>query len=180
MGSNATLAEYAFRFSAFAVAPSIFTPDDIYISQLAGTLEAVAAGVTTILDHAHHTWTPEHSAAGVTASVDSGARVFFGYNFQNSSAEFGIPEQIAQWKDLASSTSGSLTELVVAYDDFAWNPIGENTRAVMDLIKYVLKINVREYKWLTTATARARYLCSQPTIAMGLGCVSTRSLVPCP
>lgn len=135
MASNTTLAEYAFRYSAFAAAPSVFTPDDVYISQLAGIHEAVAAGVTTMLDHAHHTWTPEHSAAGLKASVDSGARVFFGYTFQNASAKFGIPEQIAQWKDLASSTSSSLTELVVAYDGFTFNPTGAHTQAIMDLIK---------------------------------------------
>lgn len=144
MGSNTTLAEYAFRYSAFAAAPSLFTPDDIYISQLAGIHEAVAAGVTTILDHAHHTWTPDHSAAGLTASVDSGARVFFGYTFQTSSAEFGVPEQIAQWKDLASSTSSSLTELVVAYDGWT-DPASANTLAVIDLIKYVSKPELTEY-----------------------------------
>lgn len=144
MGSNTTLAEYAFRYSAFAAAPSLFTPDDIYISQLAGIHEAVAAGVTTILDHAHHTWTPDHSAAGLTASVDSGARVFFGYTFQTASAEFGVPEQVAQWKDLASSTSSSLTELVVAYDGWT-DPTSANTLAVIDLIRYVSKPNVEEY-----------------------------------
>lgn len=144
MGSNTTLAEYAFRYSAFAAAPSLFTPDDVYISQLAGIHEAVAAGVTTILDHAHHTWTPDHSAAGLTASVDSGARVFFGYTFQTASAEFGVPEQIAQWKDLASSTSGSPAELVVAYDGWT-DPTSANTQAVIDLIKYVSKPNVEEY-----------------------------------
>lgn len=154
MGSNTTLAEYAYRYSAFA-APSLFTPDDIYISQLAGIHEAVAAGVTTILDHAHHTWTPDHSAAGLRASVDSGARVFFGYTFQNSSAEFGIPQQIAQWKELASDT-GSLTELVVAYDGFTNNPAGSDTRAVMDLIRYVLGPNMEEPKWLTIITAKAK------------------------
>lgn len=138
MGSNTTLAEYAYRYSAFAAAPSLFTPDDVYISQLAGIHEAVAAGVTSMLDHAHHTWTPDHSAAGLTASVDSGARVFFGYTFMNASVEFGVPQQIAQWKKLASTTTGSPTELVVAYDGFSSNPTGADTQAVIDLIKYVL------------------------------------------
>lgn len=144
MGSNTTLAEYAFRYSAFAAAPSLFTPDDVYISQLAGLHEAVAAGVTTILDHAHHTWTPDHSAAGLTASVDSGARVFFGYTFQTASAEFGVPEQVAQWKDLAASTSSSLTELVVAYDGWS-DPTSANTLAVIDLIKCVSNPKLEEY-----------------------------------
>lgn len=144
MGPDTTLAQYAFRYSSFAAAPSLFTPNDVYISQLAGIHEAVAAGVTTMLDHAHHTWTPEHAAAGVTASVDSGARVFFGYTFHSSQAGFGVPEQIAQWRELASTTSNSLTELVVAYDEFAADPAGKNTQAVVDLLKYVPGPNVKE------------------------------------
>lgn len=136
MGSNATLADYALRFSALVAAP-LFTPDDVYISQLAGIYEAVAAGVTTIVDHAHHTWTPEHAAAGLRASVDSGARVFFAYTFQNSSDEFGVPEQIAQWKELAASMTSNLTQLCIAYDEWTSNPTGGNTQAVVDLIKCV-------------------------------------------
>ncbi|KAJ0123607.1 hypothetical protein J7T55_012072 [Diaporthe amygdali] len=134
MGSNTTLAEYFFRYSSLSAAP-LFTPDDVYISQLAGIHEAVAAGVTTILDHAHLTWTPEHSAAGLNASVDSGARVFFAYTFQNSSAEFRIPQQISQWKQLASAISSNLTELVVSYDDWTANPTGADTLSVIDLIR---------------------------------------------
>ncbi|KAH8594974.1 hypothetical protein B0O99DRAFT_513198 [Bisporella sp. PMI_857] len=133
MGSNTTLAEYAWRYSALVAEP-LFTADDLYISQLTGIYEALAAGVTTILDHAHHTWTPEHSAAGLYASVDSGARVFFAYAFQNASAEFGIPEQISQWRELASNMSSNLTELVVAYDDWTGNPNGADTLALIDLI----------------------------------------------
>lgn len=133
---DTTLACYAFRYSALVAAP-LFTPQDLYISQLTGIYKAMAAGVTTILDHAHHTWTPDLSAAGLNASVDSGARVFFVYAFQNSSTEFGIPEQIAQWKELSSAISRNLTELVVAYDDFTGNPTGADTQAIIDLIKYV-------------------------------------------
>ncbi|ROV92177.1 hypothetical protein VMCG_09285 [Cytospora schulzeri] len=133
MGSNTTLADYALQYSAGVAAP-LFTPEDLYISQLTGIYEALAAGVTTILDHAHHTWTPDFSAADLNASVDSEARVFFAYAFQNSSAEFGIPGQTAQWKELASAMSSNLTELVVAYDDFTGHSTGADTLAVMDLI----------------------------------------------
>ena len=137
MGSNTTLADYALRFSASVAAP-LFTPEDLYISQLTGIYEALSSGVTTVLDHAHHTWTPDHSAAGLNASVDSGARVFFAYAFQNSSAQFRIPEQIAQWRELSSTiTQNNLTELAIAYDDFTNNPTGADSLVVIDLIKYV-------------------------------------------
>lgn len=141
MGSNTTLADYALRFSALVAAP-LFTPQDLYISQLTGIYEALAAGVTTTVDFAHHTWTPDLAVAGLNASVDSGARIFFAYAFQNSSAEFGVPEQIAQWKQLSSTISSNLTELAIAYDDFTGNPTGADTLAVIDLLKYVLFIEV--------------------------------------
>lgn len=136
LGSNTTLVEYFFRYSALVSAP-LFTPEDVHISQLTGIYEALAAGVTTILDHAHHTWSPEHSAAGLNASIESGARVFFAYAFQNSSAEFGMSQQISQWRQLASTISSNLTELGIAYDDFAGNPNGPDTLALIDLIRYV-------------------------------------------
>ncbi|KAI1848135.1 hypothetical protein JX265_005868 [Neoarthrinium moseri] len=133
MGSNTTLAEYAGRYSAMVAEP-LFTPDDLYISQITGIYEAVAAGVTTILDHAHHTWSREHSAAGFNASVDSGSRIFFAYTFQNASTGFGIQDQIIQWRELAAKISSNLTELVVGYDDWTANPDGADTLAVLDLI----------------------------------------------
>ena len=134
LGSNTTLAEYATRYSALVAQP-LFTPDDLYISQLTGIYEAMAAGVTTILDHAHHTWTPEHAKAGLDASIDSGGRVFHAYICQNSSAEFGIPQQIAQWQKLATNISSTLAELAISYDDWTTNPSGAHTKAVIDLIK---------------------------------------------
>lgn len=138
MGSNTTLAEYALRFGASVAAP-LFTPEDLYISQLTGIYEALSSGVTTTLDHAHSTWSPEFSATGLNASVDSGARVFYAYAFQNSSSQFGIPEQIAQWKELSTTISNNnLTKLAIAYDSFTNNINGANTIAVVDLIKYVI------------------------------------------
>jgi cytosine/adenosine deaminase-related metal-dependent hydrolase len=135
LGSNTTLAEYLLRYGQF-VSASYFTPEDVYISQLTGIYETLAAGVTTILDHAHHTWTPEHSAAGLNASIDSGARVFFAYAFQNSSAEFGVPEQIEQWKELASGMKGNLTQLAISYDGWTGNPTGADTKSIVDLMQY--------------------------------------------
>ena len=134
LASNTTLAEYFLRYSANVAAP-LFSPEDVYISQLAGIYEAVAAGVTTILEHAHHTWTPQHAVAGLNASVDSGVRIFFAYAFQNSSAEFRVPQQIAQWRELASTISSNYTELAVAYDDWTGNSAGSDTLAVIDLIQ---------------------------------------------
>lgn len=37
-----------------------YTPHDSYLGQLSGCLEALHAGTTTVLDHAHIAYTPEH------------------------------------------------------------------------------------------------------------------------
>ncbi|KAI0096013.1 amidohydrolase [Nemania sp. FL0031] len=133
LGSNTTLAEYANRYSA-SVALPLFTPDDLYISQLAGIYEAQAAGVTTILDHAHHTWTKDHASAGWKASVDSNARVFFAYAFMNTTTDFQVPQQIEHWRELAASSPANLSTLCIAYDDFTDSPEAI-TKSVVDLAK---------------------------------------------
>ncbi|KAK0615331.1 amidohydrolase family protein [Bombardia bombarda] len=120
--------------------------------QLAGIHEALYAGVTTILDHAHHTWTPEHSKAGLDASVDSGGRVFFAYTFQNSTDKFAVPQQLAQWKTLRKAMTSKLTTLVISYDDFTTNPTGSYTSDVVKLAKdnkiEVLTTHQVEGPWL--------------------------------
>lgn len=39
----------------------VLTAEDMYWANLAGSLEAVDAGTTTTLDHAHMNWSKEHS-----------------------------------------------------------------------------------------------------------------------
>ncbi|KAI4869826.1 amidohydrolase [Hypoxylon rubiginosum] len=133
LGSNTTLAEYATRYGA-AAGLKLFTPKDLYISQLTGIYEAQAAGVTAILDHAHHTWTRDHAEAGWQASVDSGARIFFAYGLQNTTTDFQVPQQMAHWSELAKSTSTNLATLCMAYDDFTDSP-ESITRTVVDFAK---------------------------------------------
>jgi cytosine/adenosine deaminase-related metal-dependent hydrolase len=61
-----------------ATAPHL-TPEDIYASTLLGAVDALDAGVTTILDWCHATLTPAHARAGVTALRDSGVRAWFAH-----------------------------------------------------------------------------------------------------
>jgi len=56
-----------------------FTPKDIFWGQLGGCLEAIDAGTTTVVDHAHLTYSEEHAAQGLSATVSSGIRSFFCY-----------------------------------------------------------------------------------------------------
>ncbi|KAF2870090.1 amidohydrolase [Massariosphaeria phaeospora] len=132
-GSNTTLSDYFSRYSS-SVAQPLFTPEDVYISQKVGILEALNAGTTTILDHAHHTWTREHAVAGYNASIDSGARVYFAYTFQNVTG-FTIQDQLKHWRELDAGKTSNLTSLVMSYDDFTANPYGKDTQDLVELAK---------------------------------------------
>ncbi|KAF2657851.1 amidohydrolase family protein [Lophiostoma macrostomum CBS 122681] len=135
LGPDTTLADYVWRYSALVAQP-LFAPDDVYISQKVGIYEALNAGTTTILDHAHHTWTREHAAAGYEASQDSGARVYFAYDFIDA-PELPIQEALKHWRELneAWKNGSDLCSLVVAYDKFGADPDGKNTQDVVALAK---------------------------------------------
>lgn len=45
-----------------------YKPEDVFWGQLGGCLEALEAGTTTIVDHAHISYSPEHSEYPVILS----------------------------------------------------------------------------------------------------------------
>lgn len=63
-----------------------YRPEDIHLGNLAGRLEAVASGVTTMLDWFHAALTPEHTDAAIAALREApGRSVFcFGAGFRTS------------------------------------------------------------------------------------------------
>ncbi|KAF2206512.1 hypothetical protein CERZMDRAFT_53060 [Cercospora zeae-maydis SCOH1-5] len=127
LGSNTSLAEYFERYGEFA-AGKVFNAEDVYAGQLAGLYEMLNAGVTTSLDHAHHTWSNETSIAGANASADSGARVFWAYTIHElSNSSFSIEQQLANFRDIADSDifKGSPTELAMAFD--AWDSTSDES-----------------------------------------------------
>jgi cytosine/adenosine deaminase-related metal-dependent hydrolase len=58
-----------------------YTPEDIFWGQLGGCLEAIDAGTTFVVDHAHMTYSPDHATEALSATASSGLRSFFCYNF---------------------------------------------------------------------------------------------------
>ncbi|KAF4341199.1 amidohydrolase family [Fusarium beomiforme] len=136
LGSNTTLAQYFGRYGEFAAAPH-FNAEDVYWGQLAGLLEALNAGVTTSLDHAHHTWSNETAYAGLKASIESGARVFWAYTFHDVPAlNYTVKDQIPNFIDMVESEifNGSNVELGIAYDSFGPNP-PDDAKNVADLAR---------------------------------------------
>jgi len=134
LGSNTTLPEYFLRYGEY-VTVGLLTPDDVYLGQLTGLYEAINSGTTTTLDHAHHTWSNATAVAGLQACIDSGARVFWAYQFHNVT-NYTVEDQLPNFRDIATNASfkGTPTSLAIGFDIVGAQPpnLKEN-KAIMDL-----------------------------------------------
>jgi 5-methylthioadenosine/S-adenosylhomocysteine deaminase len=79
-----TLMEY-FRGIRMNISPE-YTADDVYAGNYVGALEALDAGVTSILDFSHCNNTPEHADAGIAGLRDAGIRAVYAYGYYPSPA----------------------------------------------------------------------------------------------
>ena len=74
-----TLEDY-FRGIRMSISPNC-SAQDVYAGNLLGALEALEAGVTTILDFSHCNNTPEHADAALQGLRDAGIRAMFAYGY---------------------------------------------------------------------------------------------------
>ncbi|EEH06791.1 5-methylthioadenosine/S-adenosylhomocysteine deaminase n1 [Histoplasma capsulatum G186AR] len=58
---------------------SNYTADDIFWGQLGGCLASIDAGTTTVVDHAHMSYSPAHVENALSATICSGIRSVFGF-----------------------------------------------------------------------------------------------------
>jgi 5-methylthioadenosine/S-adenosylhomocysteine deaminase len=56
-----------------------YTPDDVYINELFGSISQLDAGVTTVMDVSQIHHSPEHSDAAIQGIRDAARRTVFGY-----------------------------------------------------------------------------------------------------
>jgi len=56
-----------------------YRPEDVYIANLMGALEAINAGITTLLDWSHVNNTPEHADAAIHGLDEAGIRAIYGH-----------------------------------------------------------------------------------------------------
>jgi 5-methylthioadenosine/S-adenosylhomocysteine deaminase len=82
---NATLDDY-FAEILDTFAP-LYRPEDVYASNLAGSLECLNAGITTLVDWSHINNTPDHPDAAVTALKETGIRAQYAYGSANTSIQ---------------------------------------------------------------------------------------------
>ncbi|HSV79671.1 MAG TPA: amidohydrolase family protein [Ramlibacter sp.] len=81
MSSDLIAPEYRHQLRE-ALVP-LYRPEDVYIATLAGALEALDSGVTTVLDWAHIMNSPEHADASIDALRRSGIRAVFAHSAPN-------------------------------------------------------------------------------------------------
>ncbi|THU85102.1 Metallo-dependent hydrolase [Dendrothele bispora CBS 962.96] len=137
IASNTTLSEYTVRYGATSQAQHLFTPSDMYFGQFAGMLESLNAGVTSIVDHAHGTFSKETAGAYFNGTVDSGARVFWCYGIHAIQNGFSVNDQIEDFKELKNqlvSRGETITTLGIAYDGFSSSSLDE-IQTVMELAR---------------------------------------------
>ncbi len=80
---DATLDDYFVEvLDTFAPA---YRAEDVYASNLAGALECINAGITTLVDWSHINNTPDHPDAGISALRESGIRAQYAYGSANTS-----------------------------------------------------------------------------------------------
>jgi len=66
-----------------------YRPEDTYAGNYLGVLEALDAGITTLVDWSHNLFTPEHADAAIQALTDSGIRAVFAHG--GGAQQWGAP-----------------------------------------------------------------------------------------
>jgi cytosine/adenosine deaminase-related metal-dependent hydrolase len=117
---NATLDDYFVEvLDTFA---PVYRPEDVYASNLAGSLECLNAGITTLVDWSHINNTPEHPDAAVTALRETGIRAQYAYGSANTSladywfdSKICIPsDDVRRIRDTYFSSDSGLLTLALA------------------------------------------------------------------
>ncbi len=117
---NATLDDYFVEvLDTFA---PLYRPDDVYASNLAGALECVNAGITTLVDWSHINNTPEHPDAAIRGLQESGIRAVYAYGSANLSlndywnqSKIAIPaDDVRRIRDTYFATDDGLLTMALA------------------------------------------------------------------
>jgi cytosine/adenosine deaminase-related metal-dependent hydrolase len=106
----------------------VYRPEDVYISELFGSLSQLDVGVTTSHDISQIHYTPQHSDAAIKGSADSGRRIVFGYfegarlDLQGSPAGASYPEDARRIKKQYFSSSDQLMTMFMGGEIYLQPP----------------------------------------------------------
>jgi 5-methylthioadenosine/S-adenosylhomocysteine deaminase len=117
---NATLDDYFVEvLDTFA---PLYRAEDVYASNVAGSLECLNAGITTLVDWSHINNTPDHPDAAINGLQETGIRAQYAYGSANTSLEKywffsaeAIPgDDVRRVRDTYFSSNDGLLTLAVA------------------------------------------------------------------
>src|SRR6185436_14453986 len=96
-----------------------YRPEDVHIGDYAGSLEALNAGVTTLLDWSHISNTPDHSDAAIQGLKDAGIRAVYAHGVPTggewwSFSDLNHPEDIRRIRETYFSSDDGLITLAMA------------------------------------------------------------------
>ena len=99
-----------------------YRAEDVYASNLAGSLECLNAGITTLVDWSHINNTPEHPDAAIRGLQESGIRAQYAYGSANTSladywfdSKICIPsDDVRRIRDTYFSSDSGLLTLALA------------------------------------------------------------------
>ena len=89
-----------------------FQPEDVYAGTLAGALECLDSGITTIVDWSHIQHTPGHTDANIAALQAAGIRAVFGYAYGGDGGADGL---LAEAKRVRGAVSGLVSMAMAAF-----------------------------------------------------------------
>lgn len=90
-----------------------YRPSDVYTGTLAGALEALASGITTLQDYSHAQYSPDHADSSVAALRVSGIRAVFGYGSPVFSPGQG-PDEVRRVRREHFGDGGGLVTMALA------------------------------------------------------------------
>jgi 5-methylthioadenosine/S-adenosylhomocysteine deaminase len=117
---NATLDDYFVEIlDTFA---PLYRAEDVYASNVAGSLECLNAGITTLVDWSHINNTPEHPDAAIRGLQETGIRAQYAYGSANTSladywfeSKLAIPDDdVRRIRDTYFSSDGGLLTMALA------------------------------------------------------------------
>ena len=86
----------------------LYRPEDVYASNLAGALECINAGITTLVDWSHINNTPDHPDAGIQGLKEAGLRAVYAYGSANTSlADYWFNSKIVIPRDDVERINGT-------------------------------------------------------------------------
>ncbi len=89
-------------------------PEDVHTATLAGALECLDSGITTLQDFSHIQYTPDHTSAAVSALREAGIRAVFGYGYPVFDADARRPDAVRKVRSGELSNDDALVTMALA------------------------------------------------------------------